>query len=102
MICVSSLEAKLISLRAEMEKERQERSSLEQMNKNLKDELNVADTGRATLVAKLEESQVPFARVKNLKEVLTEPQSQRMILDNPIVGRKEGKYISNIAFQAEF
>ncbi len=46
----------------------------------------------------LEREKVPFAIIKNVKDVFTDPQSFAMVLNNPIAGRNDGKYISNLAF----
>lgn len=54
------------------------------------------------LSQRLDELQIPYAKVKNMKEVLDDPQSQTMILDNPIINRPDGKYISNLAFIGHF
>ncbi|HRG66967.1 MAG TPA: hypothetical protein PLV12_14210, partial [Saprospiraceae bacterium] len=50
------------------------------------------------LIDLLERENVPFAIVKNMKDVLSDPQSSSMVLINPIAGRNDGKYISNVAF----
>lgn len=46
----------------------------------------------------LDEEKVPYARVKNMKDVFSDPQSFSMVLNNPVADRNDGKYISNIAF----
>lgn len=53
------------------------------------------------LIEGLERDNIPFARVRNMKEVLTDPQSASMILQNDIAGRENGRYISNIAFSLD-
>lgn len=55
-----------------------------------------------SLVAALDKEQIPFARVRDLEQVLTDTQSLPMILPNNIEGRSDGKYISNLAFSANF
>lgn len=55
-----------------------------------------------SLVTELEKEQIPFAKVRDLEQVLTDSQSLSMILPNNIAGRSDGKYISNLAFSANF
>lgn len=50
----------------------------------------------------LESNNIPFAKVRSLDEVLNDDQALSMIRENPAEGRPDGKYISNIAFDAEF
>ncbi len=54
------------------------------------------------LTKQLDQWQIPYAKVKNMKEVLDDPQSQAMILNNPIISRPDGQYISNLAFTGLF
>lgn len=71
-----------------------------QRRKELQSELldSVKTFASYNLIDLLERENVPFAIVKNMKDVLSDPQSSSMVLNNPIAGRNDGKYISNVAF----
>jgi crotonobetainyl-CoA:carnitine CoA-transferase CaiB-like acyl-CoA transferase len=55
-----------------------------------------------TLNTKLKISNIPFAEVKNIKEVFYSKDAQEMVVENPITNDIQGKYIRSISFKSEF
>lgn len=72
--------------------------------KSMIEDLNLKSTEipALDLMAKLNIEKIPFAEVKNMKDVFQLKDAQEMVVKNPISNDKNGKYIKSIAFKSEF